>query len=114
VGGAKTENTGAAKILVTKGNHALEVGSLATTIGGAFVAKVTGDRSDTSDAMWSEIAGGLQKIEAEEIVIEAEGMLTLTMGASIISLNPAMASITATNVKLDGPVVEMAPLIVTN
>lgn len=114
VGGARTETTGGAKILVTKGNHALEVGSLATTIGGAFVAKVTGDRADTSAAMWSEIAGGLQKIEAEEIVIEAEGMLTLTMGASIISLNPAMASITATNVKLDGPVVEMAPLIVTN
>jgi len=114
VGGARSETTGAAKVMVTKGNHALEVGSLATTIGGALVAKVTGDRADASSTLWSETAGGIEKIEAEEIVIEAQGMLTLTMGASIISLNPAMASITGTNVKLDGAVVEMAPLIVTN
>jgi len=114
VGGARTETTGAAKMLVTKGNHALEVGSLAATIGGGVMAKVTGNRSDASAATWSEVAGGIEKIEAQEIVIEAQGMLTLTMGASIIALTPASASITGTNVKLDGAVVEMAPLIVTN
>jgi type VI secretion system secreted protein VgrG len=114
VGGARTETTGAAKVLVTKGTRAVEAGSLATTIGGAVLAKVTGDRAESAGATWSEVAGGLQKIEAEELVIEADAMLTITMGASVISLNPAMATVTGTNVKLDGNVVEVAPLIVTN
>jgi len=114
VGGARTETTGAAKVLVTKGTRAVEAGSLATTVGGAVLAKITGDRADTAGATWSEIAGGIQKIEAEELIIEAEAMLTVTMGAAVISLNPAMASVVGTNVKLDGNVIEMAPLIVTN
>jgi len=114
VAGNRSETTGGAKVLLTKGNHALEVGSLASTIGGAVLAKISGDRADSAGATWTETAAGLQKIEADEIVIEAQATLTLAMGASVITLNPAMASVTGTNVKLDGPVIEMAPLIVTN
>jgi len=114
VASARSEKTGGAKVLLTKGNHALEVGSLASTIGGAVLAKVTGDRADSAGATWTETAAGLQKVEADEIVIEAQATLTLAMGASIISLNPAMASVTGASVKLDGALVETAPLIVTN
>jgi type VI secretion system secreted protein VgrG len=53
-------------------------------------------------------------VKANNVTFEAEGMLTLVMGASILSLTPASVAILGLSAKLDGNVVDTAALIVDN
>jgi type VI secretion system secreted protein VgrG len=46
--------------------------------------------------------------------MEADGVLTLLMGASIITLTPASISILGASVKLDGATAETAALVLDN
>ena len=114
IGGAHSETTKAAKVIIAGGTRSLEVGSLAQTVGGAFVSQVKGARTDKADAGWSETAAGQQKIEANNITIEGQVKISLTMGGASITLTPASVSISGTNIKLDGSLVELAPMIMDN
>ena len=48
------------------------------------------------------------------VVFEAKDMLTVVMGASILSLTPATVAILGVSAKLDGDVSDLAALIVDN
>jgi type VI secretion system secreted protein VgrG len=106
VGAANTENTGAAKIIGTIGGRGVAINGVFTqNVGGALIYSVKGSKSDKAGASWTEVAGGAQFVKATNIVFEAETMLTLVMGASIIMMMPGMIMVTAVQAKLDGNVV---------
>jgi len=114
IGGAHSETTGGAKVLVAKGTRSLEVGSLAMTVGGAVIAQVKGDRTDSADGTWTETAGGQEKIEANNVTLEATTKITLTMGGASITLTPASVAISGANIKIDGDLIEISPMIMDN
>lgn len=115
VGAARNETTGAAKIIVTKAGRAVEVGGpMSQQVAGAIIAKVKGDQSASSGATYTEIAAGAQVIKATNITFEGETMLSVVMGASTITLMPAMIAVAGVSVKLDGDAGESAAMIIEN
>lgn len=115
VGGSITETAGAAKIIAVKGGRGVEVGGAMTQqVAGAIINVASGDRVETAGATYSEIAAGAQLVKADNITIEAEGALTLVMGASILSLNPAMVTLVGLQLKLDGDTSDLGALVIDN
>ena len=105
VGPTHTETTGAVKIIAAKAGRGVQVsGALSRTVGGAIINSVKGNRDDSAGATWTEIAAGAQLVKADNIVFEAEAMLSLVMGASVVMMMPAMIMVTGVSAKLDGDV----------
>jgi len=114
-GGNHTENIGAVKAIISFGGVATSAtAGLTTQIIGAKFDKVDADRVEAAGGMYSNIAAGAQLIKADNITFEAEGMLTLVMGASSIILTPVSVSILGTSIKLDGATAETSALVVDN
>jgi len=115
VGGMKTESSGAAKVIISKGGVGVQVGGMMSeTVGGAIVTSIKGNREDNATATFTEVAAGAHIVKAENITFEAEGLLSLTMGASTITLTPASISIAGVSAKLDGATAETAAMILDN
>ncbi len=115
VGGNHTEQDGALKVIITFGGKSVSVsGSLKQMVGGAVLAKVDGDRSESSGASFTEVAAGATIVKADNVTFEAETTLAIVMGASIVALTPASASIIGTSVKVDGEVADEAAMILDN
>lgn len=115
VGGAYNETAGAAKIIAVKGGRGVSTtGAMNVKVGGAVVHIANADRSETSGAGYTEIAAGAQIVKAKNVVFEAKSMLSVVMGASTITLMPAVAAIAGLKLKIDGEVTDTAALIVDN
>lgn len=110
----RSETTGGAKVIVSKGARAVEAGTQTTQIGGAMLVKAKGNRSDSAGMTWTETAGGAQKIEANNVTIEGQLSVTLTMGAASIVLSPASVTISGADVKLEGTLVQTSPMNLNN
>ena len=85
-----------------------------TQIAGAKVNLVDGDRNEEAGGMFTAIAGGARIVKADNIVFEADGMLTLVMGASLLAITPASVSFLGLTLKVDGASAETAALILDN
>jgi type VI secretion system secreted protein VgrG len=115
VGGNRTETTGALKVIATKAGRGVDVGGVMNaTAGGAIIRSVDGDLEEKSGAAFTEIAAGATILKATNISIEGETMLTVVMGASTISMMPAMVTIAGASLKVDGEVVEGVALVMDN
>src|SRR5262249_55894037 len=113
--GSRTEKIGAAKVILSGGGRAVTVGAaLKHKVAGAVLTKIKGDREDSSDGDFLEIAGGAQLIKAVNVLFEAESLLSVVMGASTITLTKASVSIAGTKITLDGDVADKGVLIVDN
>jgi type VI secretion system secreted protein VgrG len=115
VAGNRTETTAAAKAVISIGGRGVEVGGAMTQkVAGAILNKIGGDRADTAGATFTEIAAGAHIIKADNVVLEGEGIVSLVMGASTITLTPASISIAGVSIKIDGAVADTAALILDN
>ena len=61
-----------------------------------------------------EVAAGAHILKADNVVFEADTLLSFVMGASTITLTPASISIAGLSIKIDGAVAETAALIADN
>jgi len=115
VGKNITETTGAAKIIAVKGGRGMSIsGTFNQQVVGAIANVASGDKVESAGATYTEIAAGAQMVKADNITIEADGMLTFVMGASMINLNPAMVTVMGVSIKLDGKTSDLGALIVDN
>jgi type VI secretion system secreted protein VgrG len=115
VGANRSESAGAAKVIATNGGRGVEVGtSFDVKVVGAVVNIADGDRAEEAGGTFTEIAAGAQMVQADKVIFEAKDMLTVVMGASIVSLTPATVAILGVSAKLDGDVSDLAALIVDN
>lgn len=115
VGGSITETAGAAKIIGVLGGRGVEVGgNMMTQVAGAILNIASGDRVDKAGGSYTEIAAGAQLVKANNIVIEADSLLSLVMGASTITLLPAAVALAGLQIKLDGNVSDLGALVVDN
>ncbi len=113
--GNHTEKDGVAKVIVTFGGKSVDVtGSLELMVGGAVLAKVDGDRSESTEAKFTEVAAGANIIKAKNVSFEAEDLLTFVMGASILLMTPQSVSLVGTSIKVDGVVTETSIMTVDN
>ena len=62
----------------------------------------------------AEVAAGAHILKADNVVFEADTLLSFVMGASTITLTPASISIAGLSIKIDGAVAETAALIADN
>jgi type VI secretion system secreted protein VgrG len=113
VGTSITETTTGLKVLATADARKVAItGAFTQMVGGALIYSVKGDKTDAAGATYLELAAGAQFVKADKLVFEAETMLTLVMGASIITMLPGIILVAGVSVKLDGPVT--SPLLVMN
>jgi type VI secretion system secreted protein VgrG len=109
------ETMGVARVIASIGGVGSEVGGTSTTmIGGAKVSLVDGDLAESAGATYTSIAAGAHIVKADNVVYEADAMITLVMGASILSITPASVAFVGTSVKVDGATKETAALVVDN
>lgn len=112
VGGMRNETTGALKLIGTAGGRGVEVSGVFTQmIGGAYIASVKGDLAEKAGATLTDTAAGAQFTKADNITFEADGMISLVMGASTLTVTPAMVMIAGVSLKLDGKVSDKAMTI---
>lgn len=111
VGGNRTETSGALKIIVAKGGRGVESLISNSTVGGAFITKVKGDRVDQCTGPISEVAAGVNIMKGKNVTFEATQMLSLTMGGSTITLTPASISVLGASIKLDGNASDLGVVI---
>jgi type VI secretion system secreted protein VgrG len=115
VGGSITETAGAAKIIAVAGGRGVDVGgSMTTKVAGAIINIANGDRAESAGATYTEIAAGAQVVKADNISIEADATLALVMGASTLTLTPALVALAGVSIKLDGPTADLGTLVVDN
>jgi type VI secretion system secreted protein VgrG len=116
VGGDRSEKAGAAKVIAVKGGRGVEVGgALNVKTLGALVNVASSDRTEQAAGTYTELAVGAELVSADgNVVYEASGMITLVMGASILSITPASVAILGLSAKLDGDVSDLAILVVDN
>jgi type VI secretion system secreted protein VgrG len=115
VTGSRTEKIGAAKVILSGGGRAVTIGAgLKQKVAGAILTKIKGDRDDSSEGDFMEIAAGAQLVKAVNVSFEADDLLSVVMGASTITLTPASVSIAGTKITLDGDVADEGALIVDN
>ncbi len=113
--GSRTEKIGAAKVILSMGGRAVTVGTtLKHKVAGAILTKIKGDREDSSEGDFLEVAGGAQLIKAVNVLFEAESLLSVVMGASTITLTKASVSIAGTKITLDGEVADEGVLVTDN
>ncbi|MEZ4446728.1 MAG: type VI secretion system tip protein TssI/VgrG [Polyangiaceae bacterium] len=115
VGGNITETAGAAKIIGVLGGRGMEVGGpLTQQVAGAIINVADGDRAESAGATYTEVAAGAHVVKAKNIVVEADTVLSLVMGASTLTLLPALVALAGVSVKLDGDVSDLAVLVIDN
>jgi type VI secretion system secreted protein VgrG len=115
VGGSISETAGAAKVVAVAGGRGVEVGgSMTQQVAGAIIHLASGSRAETAGATYTEIAAGAQIVKADNISIEADTVLSLVMGASTLTLLPALVALAGVSIKLDGPTADLAALVVDN
>ena len=115
VKGNRDDKTGLVKIIASKGGRGVDItGGLNVKVAGAIINKLDGDRNESSKTTYLELAAGAQMVKADEIALEADTLLSLVMGASTITLMPAMVAIAGLSVKVDGDSVDEAALILDN
>jgi type VI secretion system secreted protein VgrG len=115
VKGSRTETAGAAKVILTAGGRSVQIGgSLNQNVTGAILTKISSSREDTSQGNFIEVAGGAQIIKANNVVFQADTLLSVVMGASTITLTKASVSIAGVKITLDGECDEQALLIADN
>ena len=113
--GNRTEKAGAAKVIVSGGGRLVTVGaSLKQKVAGAILTQIKGERSDSSEGDFLEVAGGAQIVKATNVVFEAGTLLSIVMGGSTITLTQASVSIAGTKITLDGECAEEAALVADN
>ena len=84
-----------------------KVHHLDARVGGTYrmsFTNLTTGHSHHFGGSYLELAAGAQFVKADKIVFEAQAMLTLVMGASIVTMMPGIVMIAGVSVKLDGPV----------
>lgn len=114
-GGNYEESIGALKVVLGFGGIGSEVeGTSMKQMVAAKADLVDGDRNETSGAAYTSVAAGAQIIKADNIVLEGETMVTLVMGASILSVTPASVAFLGASAKLDGVTADTAALVVDN
>lgn len=115
VQGDRSETAAAAKVIAVQSGRGVEVGgTMNVKVGGAVVNVAKGDHVESSLGTYTELAGGAQLVKANNVVFQADGALTLVMGASILSLTPASVAVIGVSAKLDGDVADTAALVVDN
>src|SRR5690606_23902023 len=102
VTGTRTEQAGALKIIVAKGDRGVESLMAPSTVGGAIVTKVDGDRGDKALGPVSDLAAGVQIMKGKNVTFEAQNMLSVVMGGATLTLTPASISIAGASVTIDG------------
>jgi type VI secretion system secreted protein VgrG len=113
--GDRSETAGAAKIIAVNGGRGVSVGtSMNVKVGGAIVNVASFDRIEAAGGSYTEVAAGAQIVKANNVVFQADGALTLVMGASILSLTPESVTVIGVSVKLDGDVADEGVLVVDN
>lgn len=114
VGKNMTENTTAAKIIVTNKGRGVDIGgTLMQKVAGAIVNIAKGDK-EVSGKTYTEIAAGAQLVKATNVTFEAETMLAIVMGASTVVMLPALTLIGGISLKLDGDLSDKAILNIDN
>ena len=114
-GGNYDETITAAKAVVAFGGvSSTTSGAVTQMIGGAKIHLVDGDRAESAGATYTSIAGGAQILKADNVTFEAEGMITIIMGASMLVVTPAAVAVLGLSVKMDGATAETAALVVDN
>lgn len=102
VGGNSAE-TELAKLIVAKAGRAVDVtGGMNAKVGGLIYRKIGGDLTEKAGGNFTEVAAGAQILKADNITVEAETSLTVVMGASVITMKPAMITIAGVSIKADG------------
>jgi type VI secretion system secreted protein VgrG len=115
VNGARTETTGAVKVVASDASVGVQVGgSMNHKVAGAILTKISGNRSDSAKTNLTEVATGAQIVKAKVVAFEAEAMLSIVMGASTITLMPSMIIVGGVSLKLDGAVADSGALVVDN
>jgi type VI secretion system secreted protein VgrG len=115
VGGASTETAGAVKIVAVAGGRGVTVGGPMTQqVAGAIVNVASADKAETAGATYTEVAAGAQVVKANNITVEADGVLALVMGASTVTLLPALVAVAGVSIKLDGDTADTAALVIDN
>jgi type VI secretion system secreted protein VgrG len=115
VGGSRTESAGLAKVIAARGGRGVDIGgSLNVNALGAVAHLARGSRVESAGGPYTELAVGAQLVKASNVVFEASGMLTLVMGASVLSLTPGSVAVLGLSAKLDGDVSDLSILVVDN
>jgi type VI secretion system secreted protein VgrG len=116
VGGDISEHAGAAKVIAVKGGRGVKVdGSMTAKTVGAIVNVAKADHAENAGGNYTEVAVGAQIVKSgADISFEADDLLTVVMGASILSLTPASVALLGLSAKLDGDVADTAILIIDN
>lgn len=104
---ARAETTGALKVILSKGGRGVEAATLAATVGGAVLNIVKGNRTVSAGATLMDMVAGAQLIKAQNVTLEAEAALTVTMGASTISLTPVSVSIAGASITIDSKSIDL-------
>ncbi|MFT3770332.1 MAG: type VI secretion system tip protein TssI/VgrG [Minicystis sp.] len=109
------EHAGAAKVIAVRGGRGVKVdGSMNVKTIGAVINVASADHAEESGGNYTEVAVGAQLVKANEISYEADSLLTVVMGASILSLTPASVALLGLSAKLQGDVSDTAILIIDN
>ena len=116
VGGARSETAGAAKIIAVKGGRGVTVnGSMNVKVGGAVVNIANADRSEVAGGGYTEESPPAPSWSRRATwSSRPPGMLSVVMGASTITLMPAVVAVAGLSLKIDGDVTDTAAIIVDN
>ncbi len=104
--GARSEKAGAAKVILVAGDRVTSAASLDQSVTLAIGNIISGDRTEEAGGDFNEIAVGAHIMEAANITIEAEDLLSIIMGASTITMTPDAIAIAGVSVTLDGTTAE--------
>ena len=115
VGGDFNETATLAKVIVTNAGRAVDVsGSMNAKVAGLVYRKINGDLAESGATGYTEVAAGASILKATNISIEADDMLTVVMGASVISLAPTAVTIVGVSLKVDAEVVDEGVTVMDN
>jgi type VI secretion system secreted protein VgrG len=115
VGGNRSETATLAKVIYTPAGRSVDVtGSMSQKVAGLVYRKTDADLAETAGGSFTEVATGAQILKATNIVIEGETMVTLVMGASVLSVMPQMVTLAGASIKVDGEVIDEGALVLDN
>ena len=115
VGGDRSESTALAKAVIAFGGKGVEIaGTMMHKVAGAIITKIDADRADEAGGTYTEVAAGAHILKADNVVFEADAVLSFVMGASTITLTPVSISIAGVSIKIDGATAETAALVMDN
>lgn len=115
VQGSNSQTVGALNVIATKGGRGVDIsGSMMSKTGGAQGFLLNGDKTVNAGGTLTEVAAGASIIKADNVIFEADGLLSFVMGASTITLTPASVSIAGVSIKIEGATAETSALILDN